>query len=82
MASQKEVAESLKALSATISKIGTETSGLKQKVADLQAAVDNQQNASPELVEAVEALQAQLKVVDDLVEDAAPTEPTPPPTEG
>lgn len=79
MKTQSEIAANLKTLTGVVQKIGAETSTLKQKVADLQAAVDNQQEASPELVEAVEALQAQLKVVDELVEDAAPNpEPQPP----
>lgn len=72
-----------------IAKVGTETDTLNQKIKDLEDAVNNQTNASPELVAAVTALQeastaqgaaldalaAGVTAADDKVPDAA----TPPP---
>lgn len=78
MASQKQLADQINRLGDVVKKIGNETSSLKQKVADLETALENQADVSPELQEAVDAVTAQLKVVDDLVADA-PSEPTEPP---
>ncbi len=72
MAAQSEAAAQLRNAVITINKIGTETDTLIQKVADLQAALENQDNATPELTAAVQAVVDQLKVVDDKVPDAAP----------
>lgn len=77
MATQKDVTAQINQLGNVVAKIGNETSALQQKVKDLQDAAANQDNASPELVAAVEAVAAQLKVVDDLVPDASEL---PPPT--
>lgn len=76
MATQKEVAEKLARFLDIIRKIGAETSTLKQTVQDLKDAMENESDASPEVVALVEAVAVQLKVVDDLVADNA--EPTPP----
>ncbi len=68
-------------------KIGTETDGLKQRITDLEDAVNNQTNASPELVAAfnavkeqvdaqgtaIDSLQAGITAVDDKVTDVPPT---------
>ncbi len=55
-----------------VTKIGTETSTLLVKITDLEAALAAGGNTTPEVDAAMEALKTQLKVVDDLVEDAAP----------
>lgn len=75
MATQQEIAAQLRSLTETVNKIGTETDKSLQLIKDLQTAVDNQTNASPELIDATNALAAQLKIVDDKVPDTLP--PTP-----
>lgn len=60
----------LQAVGATLDKIGTETSALLDKVADLQAAVDNADNVPQDVVDALAALSAQATKVDDLVPDS------------
>ena len=72
MATQAELTEQVKAISATLTKIGGETTTLLQKVSDLQAVIANGPPVTPELQAAVDALAAQAKVVDDLVPDATP----------
>lgn len=69
MATQAEVVAQVNSLKDIVNKIGVETDKSLQLIKDLQDALANQTNASPELVEAVEALAAQLKVVDDKVPD-------------
>lgn len=78
MATQAELVEKVNAVTAKVAKIGTETSTLLQKVEELQAVIDAEGNASPELEAAVAALTDQAAIVDDLVADAAPTPPTEP----
>lgn len=73
MATQAELAASLAVVSAQVTKIGVETSATLAKVAELEAALANAGNTSPEVDAALEALKAQVQVVDDLVVDA----PTP-----
>ncbi len=70
MASQAELAASLETVSAQVAKIGTETAGLLAKVTDLEAAIANAGNTTPEVDAALAALRAQVQVVDDLVVDA------------
>jgi uncharacterized phage infection (PIP) family protein YhgE len=86
MANQAELAKQLTDATTAVgkigdgvTKIGTETKTLIQKVADLTAALANQQNVTPELQAAADALTAQVTVVDDtvkatddLVPDGAP----------
>jgi len=74
----------LATLTTAVTKVGTETDGLNKTIKDLQDALANQDNASPELVAAVEALKAQaatqatavdnlstgITAVDDKVPDA------------
>lgn len=86
MAKQNEIVNQLNAANAAlkaanekITKIGTETDGLNDKVKALQEALENQSDASPELVAAAEALGASvtaineaLNVVDAKVPDATP----------
>jgi hypothetical protein len=70
MASQAELAASLATVSAQVAKIGTETSSLVARVTDLEAALAAAGNTTPEVDAALEALKAQVQVVDDLVADA------------
>jgi ABC-type transporter Mla subunit MlaD len=67
---QAEISAQLRSLTDTVNKIGVETDKSLQLIKDLQTAVDNQTNASPELIDATNALAAQLKIVDDKVPDA------------
>lgn len=69
---QQELAEQLTALGATVEKIGTETTGLIDAVAALQAALDAGGEVSHEVQAALADVQARVKAVDDLVPDAAP----------
>lgn len=69
MATQKELLEGLKAVNAQVTKIGTETSGLSQKVATLQAALDAAGGTTPEVDEAMNEVRNSLQAVDDLVVD-------------
>lgn len=72
MSTQEEMVGQLGQLTEQVSKIGAETTALVGKVADLEAALANQANVSPELQTAFDALKAQVQTVDDLVPDAAP----------
>ena len=86
MATQAEHAAQLTALkdqvdaqSTTINKIGTETDGLKTKIAALEEALNNQANVSPEVEAAFAAVKASvdnqaalLAGVDEKVPDAPP----------
>ena len=77
MPSQAEIAAQLRSLIDTVNKIGVETDKSLKLIKDLQDAVNNQTNATPELIDAANALAAQLKIVDDKVPDAQPVPPTP-----
>jgi hypothetical protein len=79
MATQQELVQRVRNIEANVAKIGTETTTLITKVDDLTKQVDAMKDADPALVAAVEAVEAQAKVVDDLVADVAPP-PTPTPT--
>lgn len=72
MATQAQLVEDLNAVSAQVAKIGTESTATLQKVTDLEAAIANAGNTTPEVDAAMAALKAQVQVVDDLVKDAAP----------
>lgn len=72
MGSQAQLATDLAGVSAQVAKIGTETSVTLQKVIDLEAALANAGNTTPEVDAAMAALKAQVQLVDDLVPDAAP----------
>ena len=77
MATQEQLVADLTALTAQVTKIGTETSTLLTKVADLEAALSASGAAvTPEVEAALAALKSQVQVVDDLVPDA-PTAETP-----
>lgn len=75
---QKELADQLTALTGQVQKIGTETAALEQKVNDLESALNAGGDVSPEVQTALDALKAQVQVVDDLVPDPTPA-PTPDP---
>lgn len=75
MATQAELVVQVKAATDKLTKIGTETSTLLQKITDLTTIITNGP-VTPEMQAAVDALTAQAQVVDDLVPDA-PTPPTP-----
>jgi chromosome segregation ATPase len=70
MATQAELAQSLADVSAQVSKIGAESSATLAKVAELEAALAAAGNTSPEVDAALEALKAQVQLVDNLVADA------------
>lgn len=70
MTTQAEVAANITNITAAVAKIETETRGLLTKIADLTAAVEAAGNATPEVLDALAALQAQVAVVDELVPDA------------
>lgn len=69
---QQELAQALTDLGAKVQKIGTETTILVHRVADLTVALSNAP-VTPEVQAALTALQNQAQVVDDLVPDAIPT---------
>jgi uncharacterized protein YoxC len=71
MATQAELAQELVGLKGKLEKIGTETSGLIQKVDDLTQALANQQ-LTPEVQSALEAVKVAAQAVDDLVPDLGP----------
>ena len=77
MATQAELAASIAAITAKVTKIGTESTATLAKVQELQDVIDNLPTGTvtPELQAAVDALAAQVQIVDDLIADApAPTE--------
>lgn len=67
---QSELAQSLTETAAKVEKVGAETRTLLTKVQELTDAVNNAGNTTPEVDAALQALQAQVAVVDDLVPDA------------
>ena len=71
---QAQLAADLAVVSAQVSKIGEESKVTLAKVDELQAALDAAiaagQTVAPEVIAAVDALKAQVQVVDDLVADA------------
>ena len=78
----------LAGFSAGLLKVGAETDGLQAIIVKLQTALDNQDNASPALVDAVAALKQQFNnqsaAIDDasskltVVDDKVPDAPAPP----
>lgn len=69
MASQEQLAQDLIQVKEAVAKVGTETSTLVQKVADLEAAISNGGETTPEVDAALQALKDQVQVVDELVAD-------------
>jgi ubiquinone biosynthesis protein UbiJ len=76
MLNQSELAVQLTALTTQVQHIGVETDTLKTKITDLETAINNGGTVSPEVESALNALKAQVQVVDDLVPDnvTSPTE--------
>jgi uncharacterized protein YoxC len=74
MKTQAELVETINAVQEQVAKIGEETQTLIDKVAELEAVIEAEGSASPELIAAVEALKAQVQIVDDLVPDAVEDE--------
>lgn len=89
MATQKEIADSLTALTLVmqgvgdeVTKVAGETDKSLQQIADLTAAINSGGNASPEVVDALAALTTSvtnvktgLQAIDDKIPDA-PAPPT------
>ena len=75
MATQAQLAADLAAIGAQVTKIGTETAGLQQRITELEAAIETAGGTTPEVDAALAAVKTQVQVVDDLVTDA----PTPTP---
>lgn len=70
MATQEEAAAQLTAVNEELAKVGNETRSLLTKVDDLTAAVVAAGSVGPALQAAIDAVAAQVKVVDDMVPDA------------
>lgn len=70
MADQTQATADVKAISAQLQKIGTESATMLEKITALEEAAANQGNLSPELTEAIAEAKAQAQIVDDLVPDA------------
>ena len=71
MATKAEFAASIEQVTAHVAKVGDETRTLIARISDLTAAVEAAGNSSPEMDTALEALKAQVAVVDELVPDPA-----------
>ena len=76
MADQAEIVVQIQQIQNKLTKIGTETTSLLTKIAELTAIIAAGP-VSPELQQAVNDLTAQAQVVDDLVADAPDVPPTP-----
>lgn len=70
MATKTEFAAAIEGVTAHVAKVGEETRALIARVNDLTAAVEEAGNSSPEMDAALDALKAQVAVVDGLVPDA------------
>ena len=75
MSTEAELIAKLTSVTATVAKIGTETSALKGLVETLTASLAAAGTTSPAVDAAMAALVAQVTVVDDLVPDAAAPAP-------
>ena len=71
---EAELAQKLTETTAQVQKIGTETQTLIDKVAELTELLANGDEVSPEVQAAMDALSAQVGVVDGLVADITPPE--------
>lgn len=76
MAKLNELAGELNAVNAKLTKIGTETQSLLTKITELTDQLANQ-DLPADAQTALDALKLQADVVDGLVTDIEPTEPTP-----
>jgi chromosome segregation ATPase len=74
---QAELAAEMNQISTQLTKVAGESKQTLDKVKELEEALNNQENVSPELQSAFDNLKAQVLVVDDLIPDVTtPTEPT------
>lgn len=70
MTTQTEAAIELNAVAEQVTKIGSETSTLLVKIQELTQAIENAgQDITPEVQQALDAVKAQVQIVDDLVPD-------------
>ena len=67
---QEELTQELIAVKEQVAKIGTETETLKEKVFDLEFELSQSGKLDESVINALEALKAQVQIVDDLVVDA------------
>lgn len=65
----QEMKPKFEAMGVQVAKIGEETKALIAKVAELAAAIDAANDVPQDVQDALAAVEAQLKVVDDLVAD-------------
>lgn len=70
MATQAELAQELRTVTAQVAKIGTETARTLQKVIDLEALLAAGGTVSEEVLTALAELKAQAQATDDLTPDA------------
>lgn len=70
--SQAQLAADIRAVTAKVDKIGTETQGLKETIARLEEAIANSDGVSQEVKDAMAELQTRAQAVDDAVQDAQP----------
>lgn len=70
---QAELVTQLNTITAQVAKIGVETGNTLQQVIDLKALLAAGGTVTPEVIDAVTALQAQAQKTDDLVPDAPAT---------
>lgn len=73
MLTQEQLVQGLKDVNTQLTKIKGESTATLQKVSDLEEALKNQGNISPEVETAFNAVKAQTQSLDDLIVDA----PTP-----
>lgn len=73
MTAIQDLAPQIEALTTQVTKIGTEIGGLKQSVADLEAALAAAGSVPQDVLDKFDALKASVQAVDDLVPDV----PTP-----
>lgn len=72
MATKEQTAADLDAIISQVGKIDTETLSLIDKVNELTAALDQLNDTPPEITAKIEALKAQVAIVDNRVPDAPP----------
>lgn len=72
MSTAAELAAAVSAATAQVTKIGDETRTLISKIQELQDAIAAGFTTTPEIDAAMEALKAQVQIVDDLVADTPP----------
>ncbi len=81
MSNQADLAVKVKAITTQLNKISQESTRTLQEVERLKAVLAEQENVTPELQAAVDALAEQVQAVDDLTPDVVEPTPETPPTE-